>query len=100
MSMKMRPSAPTPPVEIRSLRIFQIDEEAPDPRRHVLVEDQTIGIRRRRQPAARKAGHDLTQNAGMIFRLHDAFRARDADRRKIVAEPRERTLVQEAGQIV
>jgi len=50
-------------------------------------------------PAARKSGHDLAQDAGMIFGLDDAFRARNADLRKILTQASERTLVQEAGQI-
>ena len=36
----------------------------------------------------------------MIFRLDVAFGALDAERREIVAQPRQRALVQEAGEIV
>ena len=36
----------------------------------------------------------------MIFRLAVAFDALDAERREVVAQPRQRALVQEAGEIV
>jgi len=36
----------------------------------------------------------------MIFGLDDAIGTRNADLRKILAQTRERTLVQESGQII
>src|SRR6185437_1073213 len=89
-----------PTVKICSLRIFQIDKEAPDPRRHMLFENESIGIGRRWKPTARKTGHDLTQNARMIFRFHNTVAASYSEARQIVAEPRQRALVEEAGEIV
>ena len=66
----------------------------------MFVEDQAIGIGRRRQTAVRQSRHDLAQNSGVIFRLHHALGARDADNAKILAQPRQWTLVQEAGEII
>ena len=55
------------------------------------------GALRRRRSQTR---HDLAQDGGVILRLDLAFGALDAEHRQIVAQPRQRALVQKAGEIV
>ena len=50
--------------------------------------------------AADEARHDLAQGRGVILGLAIALDALDAERAEIGAQPRQRALVQEAGQIV
>src|SRR5262249_57857000 len=51
------------PVEIRGLRLFQIREEAPDPRREMLLEQFAIGTGGSGGAATRQTPHDLAQGA-------------------------------------
>ena len=47
-----------------------------------------------------QARHDLAQDRGVVLRLDIALAALDAERLEIAAQPRQRALVQEAGQVV
>ena len=55
---------------------------------------------RRREAAAGKAGHDLAQRRRVILRLEIVLGPLDAERGEILAQARQRTLVEKAGQIV
>src|SRR5260370_1097976 len=61
-------------VEIRGLGLFQIGEEAPDPRREMLLEQLAIGTGRSGEAAARKPCHDLAQNRRVLLRRRLARR--------------------------
>ncbi len=64
------------------------------------IKKMTICPCRTVELAARNAGHDLTEHGGMIFRLNFIFGADDTHAREIVAQPRQRTLVQKTGEVV
>ena len=66
----------------------------------MLFEQLAVGARRRRELSAGDAGHDLAQNGGVIFRFVLSLGTFDAESRKILAQPRQRALVQEAGDII
>src|SRR5688572_28245203 len=87
-------------IKIRSLGPLEIGEEPPDPGRQVVVEELAIHARLRRQPPIDDPGHDLAQDRDVIFRLALTFSALDPELAQIRAQARQRTLVQEAGQIV
>ena len=63
-------------------------------------EQSAIGAGRCLEPTAHKAGHDLAQDGGVIFRLCLTGGSFDAKLVEILAQARERTLVQKTGQIV
>ena len=50
--------------------------------------------------STRQPGHDLEQDRDVIFRLPRDARALDPERVQILAHPRQRALVQKAGQVV
>src|SRR5262249_4347635 len=87
-------------VEFRGLRTFEIGEEAPPPSRNVVLEDRGVPPLGRRQVAAGETGHDLAQDAGVIFRLGHAFGARNAEPAQILTQARQRPFVQEAGNVI
>jgi hypothetical protein len=66
----------------------------------VLLEELPLLLVRRLEAAIGKTGHDLAQRRSIIFRLRIVLRALDAERSEIAAQPRQRPLVQEAGQVV
>src|SRR3984893_225183 len=87
-------------VKLRRLGMLQIAEETPHPRPHALLENLAIAARRRRKAAVDEARHDLAEDRNMILRLRVALHALDAERQEVLAQARERTLVQESGKIV
>src|SRR5690349_4147969 len=87
-------------IEIGGFGALQIGEEAADPGREMLVEQFAIGAGRRRKLSADDAGHDLAQDRRMVLRLAVAVGARDAEPAQILAQPRERPFLQEAGEII
>ena len=52
------------------------------------------------ETSARQADHNLAQHRDMIFRLGITFDALNTEPGEIVAQSRQRTLVQEAGEII
>src|SRR5712671_6866772 len=87
-------------IKIGGLGPLQIGKETPDPGRQMLLENLLVGALWRRQAATENARHDLAQRRGVIFRLGVVLGAFDSERAEIGAQPRQRTLVQEAGEIV
>ncbi len=100
MFTNRRPSAPTPTIEIGGLGLFQIGEETPDPGARCASNNSRSAPGGASEPAARKAGHDLAQDGGVIFRLSLTGRSFDSKLAEILAQARERTLVQKTGQVV
>src|SRR5258708_5094482 len=88
------------PVEVRSIGPFQIGEKAPDPGLKVLLEQFALGALGSAKAPARQPGHDLAQNRRVILGLRLAGGSLDGELFKMRAQPRERSLVQEAGEIV
>ena len=66
----------------------------------MFFEQLAIGAFGRGKFSADDRRHDLAQRRGVIFRLGISFDALDAELRKVFAQARQRTLVQEAGEIV
>src|SRR3569833_174214 len=94
------PEQPDAAIEIGGLGALDVAEEAADPVRHVVLEDDAVGAFRRRQRAGAEPGHDLAQDAGVIFGLGNIVGARDTDLRVVLAQTRQRPLMQEAGEII
>src|SRR6516165_3969628 len=88
------------PVKIRRFGLLQIGEEAPDPRREMLLEQLAIGTGWSVEAAARKPRHDLAQDRRVVLGLRLARRAFEPELAQMRAQARERTLVQEAGEII
>ena len=66
----------------------------------MFLEQSAVGCRPAPGTAAGEARHDLAQDRGVIFRFGIALGALDAEAGEILAQPRQRALVQEAGEIV
>ena len=84
----------------RSPRFSMSANRRPIQRRHMLLEEGALRFRRCREAPAGKARHDLAQRRRMILRLEIVLDPLDAERGEIVAQARQRTLVEKAGQIV
>src|ERR1700722_13821233 len=56
-------------VETRAFCPFEIDEKASDPRRKMLLEEDSVSAVRRKNVPADQSCHYLTEKAGMVFRL-------------------------------
>src|SRR3546814_5923490 len=57
-------------------------------------------IGRSSEASSDEAGHHLAERGDVVFRLLHVVGAGDAQARHVVAQPRQRLLVQEPGQIV
>jgi hypothetical protein len=66
----------------------------------VRLEQFAIGTRRRREAPAGKPGHDLAQNSRLIFRLGPTRRSFDAEPGEVLAQARQRPLMQKSGKII
>src|SRR5262249_40325914 len=88
------------PVEIRRFGPFQIGKEAPDPRSEMLLEELAIGTGGSREAAARKPRHDPAQERRVILGPPLTPPAFEPELAQMRAQARERTLVQEAGEII
>jgi hypothetical protein len=66
------------------LRTFEIGEEAPKPRRHVLLEQFPLGSLGCREAPAGECRHDLAQGRGVILRFVITFHPFNPERRKII----------------
>ena len=88
------------PVEVGRFGAFQIGEEAARPRAPCASRRICCSVLRRRERPPAKARHDLAQGRGVILRLGLPSARSMPSAREIVAQPRERPLVQKAGQIV
>ncbi len=66
----------------------------------MLLEEGALYFRRCREAAGRKARHDLAQRRRMILGLEIVLDPLDAERGEIVAQARQRALVEKTGQIV
>jgi len=88
------------PIQVRRFGALQIGEKASDPGSEMFFEYLLVGAFGRRELAVHDTRHDFAQRRGMILGLDIAFRAFDAKRCEIGAQPRQRTLVQETSEIV
>src|SRR3546814_5514312 len=91
----MTPSFPT-------RRSSGLLEEPRRPAADVGVEEVALlgKVRRCAEAAGDEAGHHLAERGDMIFRLFHVVGARNAQARHVAAQPRQRLLVQKAGEIV
>src|SRR5262249_47719055 len=87
-------------VELRRLRALEIGKEPPSPRFDVLLEDALVAAARRRKLAACESRHYFAKRRNMILRLVIAVGAHDVEVCQIGAQPGQRPLIQEPGQIV
>jgi hypothetical protein len=73
--------------------VFEIEKEAPDPWREVLLKEVTLGTSRRWNAAVGKACHDFTKNCGVILRLRTLGCYLDTDTSKRFPQSCERTSI-------
>ena len=88
------------PVKVGSIGPLEIGEKAPDPWLKMLLEQLAIRIGGSTKASVRQARHDLAQNRRVILGLRLAGGSLDCKLFKMRAQPRERTLMQKAGEII
>src|SRR5713226_10461428 len=66
----------------------------------MLLEESALHFYRCREAPAGEARHDLAQRRRMILRFEIVLDPLDAERGEIVAQARQRTLIEKTGQIV
>src|SRR5262249_9828894 len=88
------------PVEVRTIGLLQVSKKAPNPGLQILLEQFAIGARGSGKSPAHQPCHDLAQDRSMILGLRLAGCALDPKLLEMRAQPRERPLVQEAGEII
>src|SRR5947209_2747927 len=94
------PKPPDVPIKACRGRFLEIAEKARGPRLEVALEKALFRCEIGFEIAPRHSGHDLAEDRYVILRLRDVIGAGDADRRHVLADLRERALLQKAGQIV
>jgi hypothetical protein len=87
-------------VEIGSLGIRQIGKEASDPRSEMALENLPLPIDCCRKLSADQTGHDLAENGRVVFGFASRFDTFNAEFTQILAQARQWTLVEKAGQII
>src|SRR5690242_13317743 len=88
------------PVEISRLCGREIDEEPSDPRRQMLFEDPPLILDGRGEVSADQARHDLAENRRVILGLMLVLDTLDAEHAEILAQARQRPLVEKTGEVV
>src|SRR5262245_15930096 len=66
----------------------------------MLLEYLAVGAGGCRKALAHESRHDLAQDGGMIFRLGLSLRALNSEPCEALAQARQRSLMQEAGEII
>src|SRR5262249_29662420 len=95
------PAEPSyPPVEIRGLGLFKTGEEAPDPRREMLLEQLAIGTGGGGEAPTRKPRHDLAQDRRVVLGLRLARRPFQPQLAEMRAQTRQRAPLQGAGGVI
>jgi hypothetical protein len=87
-------------VEISRLGARQVGKEAPDPRREMFFEDLLLAFDRCGKLSTDQAGHDLAKKGGVVFWLAELIAPFDAEPPQVLAQARQRTLVEKAGQVI
>src|SRR5215472_5461804 len=87
-------------VEFGVLRLLHVGEQASHPAGHVLLEERALRVRRYRKARRRKARHDLAKRRRVILGFEMVRHPLDTKRGEIVAQARQRSFVEKAGQII
>src|SRR5271169_7267289 len=82
------------------MSLLEIGKEVAYPRRQVFLKRSAICPGWGAEISARQPRHDFAQRGGMIFRFSFAVDALDAEPCEVVAQARQRALIQEAGKII
>src|SRR5437879_5992940 len=88
------------PVEVSRFGCRQVGKEAPNPRNEMFFENLPLPLDRRGKLSADQTGHDLAKNSGVVLGLAQLLHPFDAERQQILAQARQRTLVEKAGQVI
>src|SRR5262245_38880232 len=87
-------------VEVCRLADRHVGKQAAHPRRYMRLEDLAVCPGRRLERAVDEAGHHLAQGGGVVLGLGLALYALDSQALQVATQPRQRALVEKAGQVV
>ena len=86
-------------VEPRRRRRGDIVERTRGPRREMALEERLLPRQFGRERAVGEPAHDLEQQPEMVLRIEIAGSTLDSEAAEILAQLRQRSLVQETGQV-
>src|SRR5439155_4356938 len=87
-------------VEVGSVGDRKVSEKASDPRSEMLLEDLALPLDWRRKLSPDETRHDFAQNGRVVFGFTLPLDAFDAESPQILAQARQRALVEKSGQVV